>query len=536
LYAIKSLMTDDLSRIAAALAARYAIERELGQGGMATVYLARDLKHERRVAVKVLRPELTAAVGPERFLREIQITAQLNHPHILALYDSGEADGVLYYVMPYVAGGSLRQHLRRDARLPLDAVLHITQQVAAALDHAHRHGVIHRDVKPENILFSEGHAIVADFGIARAVSAAGRETLTRTGVPLGTPGYMSPEQAMGITELDERTDVYSLACVVYEMLVGAAPVMLPTPEDARLGRFTHAPPDHRSRLDDLPGRVEQALVRALAVQPGDRFATPGTFAEALAAAARRGPQLSDEQVRRILSRAAQLQAENPTVEGALSIGAVEQIAAEVGIPPEHVRQAVAELQPPQPARWPRVLGSAARPPVPACSLSGEGVGLFGGTLQVDRTVEGELSESLYARMVEEIEARLGTVGHVSTLAGSFTWSAAAAEGASRVVVMIKRHEGRTSIRLEERVDVGPRAGLAFGPWVALGALAGGGAGGDGIAVVVLAGLFALTAGLPTLGFIMSNFAERRRAQLEALGDRLAALAGRQALSADAPDA
>ncbi|NIN71703.1 MAG: protein kinase, partial [Gemmatimonadetes bacterium] len=260
-------MTDDSERIEAALADRYAIERGLGSGGMATVYLARDLKHGRQVAVKVLRPEVAAAVGSDRFLREIGVAARLNHPHILPLLDSGEADSFLYYVMPHVAGGSLRRRLADEARLPLEAVLRIARQVASALDLAHRHGVVHRDVKPENILFSEGLAVVADFGIAKAVSAAEREVLTRTGVPLGTPGYMSPEQAMGVAELDERTDVYSLGCVVYEMLTGGTPVVLPSPDDARLGRFLDAPPEHRERLDGLPGRIEQTLVKALAARP-----------------------------------------------------------------------------------------------------------------------------------------------------------------------------------------------------------------------------------------------------------------------------
>ncbi|UCC49393.1 MAG: serine/threonine protein kinase, partial [Gemmatimonadota bacterium] len=270
-------MTNASDRVRAALAGRYAIERELGSGGMATVYLARDFKHGRKVAVKVLRPELAVALGSDRFLHEIRITAQLNHPHILPLLDSGEADGLLYYVMPYVAGGSLRGLLIRERRLPLDAAVRITQQVALALEHAHRLGVVHRDVKPENILFSEGHAVVADFGIAKAVSTAGPESLTRSGFSVGTPGYMSPEQATRIADLDERTDVYSLACVVYEMLVGETPALWPMEEAQRLGRFIDAPPKHRECLDGLPGRVEQVLVRALAVRPADRFASPVEF-------------------------------------------------------------------------------------------------------------------------------------------------------------------------------------------------------------------------------------------------------------------
>ncbi|NIU19339.1 MAG: serine/threonine protein kinase, partial [Actinobacteria bacterium] len=246
------------------------------------------------VAVKVLRPELAAAIGPERFLQEIRITARLNHPHILPLLDSGEADGLLYYVMPFVAGGSLRRRFSPEAPMQLGAAVRVTGQVASALDHAHRQGIVHRDIKPENILLSDGHAVVADFGIARAVSALDRQTLTRTGVPIGTPGYMSPEQAMGIAELDERTDVYSLACVVYEMLVGTTPVVWSIHDGEAVGRFLDAPPDHRERLDSLPGRVEQVLVKGLAVRPADRFSGPLQFADALAVAAEgSGQTLSD---------------------------------------------------------------------------------------------------------------------------------------------------------------------------------------------------------------------------------------------------
>ncbi|MEJ2218532.1 MAG: serine/threonine-protein kinase, partial [Gemmatimonadota bacterium] len=211
---------EQLEHLNAALAGRYAMERELGSGGMATVYLAEDLKHHRKVAVKVLRPHLAAALGPERFLREIRIAAHLSHPHILGLHDSGEAAGVLFYVMPYVQGESLRQALDREHQLPVQDVLRITRQVAAALQYAHGQGVIHRDIKPENILLYEGEAVLADFGIALAASAAVEDRLTGTGVSLGTPQYMSPEQATGEPEPDARSDVYSLACVVYEMLAG----------------------------------------------------------------------------------------------------------------------------------------------------------------------------------------------------------------------------------------------------------------------------------------------------------------------------
>ena len=213
----------DLERLTTALTGRYAIQRELGSGGMATVYLADDVRHHRQVAVKVLRPQLTAALGPERFLREIDIAAGLNHPHILPLYDSGEADGFLFYVMPCVKGESLRQRLAREKQLPVEEAVSIIRQVAAALEHAHLRHLIHRDVKPENILLHEGEAMVADFGIALAVSEVSGERLTETGLAMGTPEYMSPEQAMGERSLDARSDVYSLASVLYEMLAGEPP-------------------------------------------------------------------------------------------------------------------------------------------------------------------------------------------------------------------------------------------------------------------------------------------------------------------------
>ncbi len=216
-------MPEITSRLSTALADRYRIEREIGSGGMATVYLAKDLKHDRDVAVKVLRPELAAALGPERFLREIKIAARLHHPHILALHDSGEADGFLYYVMPYVEGESLRDRLNREKQLPVEDALQIAREVADALGSAHRHDVLHRDIKPENILLEEGHAVVADFGIARAISAAGGEHFTATGMSVGTPVYMSPEQAMAEKDLTNRSDIYSLGSVLYEMLTGEPP-------------------------------------------------------------------------------------------------------------------------------------------------------------------------------------------------------------------------------------------------------------------------------------------------------------------------
>ena len=249
-------MADQIASLQAALTGRYTIERDVGRGGMATVYLADDLKHHRRVAIKVLRPDLAAALGTERFLREIDTVAQLNHPHILPLHDSGESGGFVYFVMPFIDGASLRLRLEGGRRLGADQALAIAAPVADALSYAHRMGVLHRDVKPENILFSQGHPIVADFGIAKAIGTVGRANLTRTGLAIGTPGYMSPEQAVGLTELDERSDVYSLAIVVYEMLVGEVPGSWPMEDLVRPGRFLKMPTSHRSCLTEAGSCIE----------------------------------------------------------------------------------------------------------------------------------------------------------------------------------------------------------------------------------------------------------------------------------------
>ena len=247
---------------------------------MATVYLARDLKHDRSVALKVLRPELGAVLGAERFLREIRLTATLQHPHILPLLDSGEAAGRFYYVMPYVEDESLRQRLQREAQLPLGEALRLTWEVADALDYAHSQGVIHRDIKPENLLLSRGHALVADFGIALAVTQAGRGRLTETGLSLGTPAYMSPEQAMAESRLDGRSDQYSLACVLYEMLAGEPPYTGPTAQ-AIIAKRLSEPLPHLGTLRQVPAGVEAAVARALTKSPADRFPSAGDFAAAL---------------------------------------------------------------------------------------------------------------------------------------------------------------------------------------------------------------------------------------------------------------
>jgi len=266
-----------------ALADRYTIERELGQGGMATVYLAEDLKHHRPVALKVLKPELSAVLGPERFLREIELSARLTHPHILPLHDSGTANGILYYVMPYVEGESLRDRLNREKQLPLDDALQVAREVADGLSYAHAHGVVHRDIKPENILLESGHAVVADFGIARAIDAAGGPRLTETGVALGTPAYMSPEQAAGSKDLDGRSDLYSLGCVLYEMLAGQPPFTGPTVDSIVHQHLAAEPPDVTSIRPAVPAAVAAALQRALAKTPADRFNPVPLFAEALGA-------------------------------------------------------------------------------------------------------------------------------------------------------------------------------------------------------------------------------------------------------------
>jgi eukaryotic-like serine/threonine-protein kinase len=275
-----STMTE-VARLAAALGDRYVIERELGAGGMATVYLAQDRKHERTVALKVLRPDLAAVIGARRFLQEIRISARLDHPHILTLIDSGESDGFLWYVLPYVRGESLRAQLTREKQLSVDVAVGLGSQIAGALDYAHRHGVIHRDVKPENILLHEGEAVVADFGIALAVQEAGGPRLTETGLSLGTPHYMSPEQASGSQDLDARSDVYSLAAVVYEMLAGEPPHTGPTVPVIIAKLLTQTPIPLHVLRSTVPEALSQVVAKALAKVPSDRFATAVQFAQAL---------------------------------------------------------------------------------------------------------------------------------------------------------------------------------------------------------------------------------------------------------------
>jgi len=274
-------MTSPLPRLTDALADRYRLERELGAGGMASVYLAQDLRHDRKVAVKVLRPELAAVIGAERFLSEIKTTANLQHPHILPLFHSGEADGFLFYVMPYVEGETVRDRMNREKQLPVADAVRITSEVAAALDYAHRHNVIHRDIKPENILLHDGSALVADFGIALAASKAGGTRMTETGMSLGTPHYMSPEQAMGEREITARSDVYALGCVLYEMLTGDPPFTGSTAQAIVARVLTENPRPMLPQRHTIPPQVEAAVLTALEKLPADRFATAAAFAEAL---------------------------------------------------------------------------------------------------------------------------------------------------------------------------------------------------------------------------------------------------------------
>jgi serine/threonine protein kinase len=277
-------LSNTVEELQALLGQRYTVQRPIGQGGMATVYLARDTKHDREVAVKLLKPEIGALLGAGRFLHEIKLTSRLQHPHILPLYDSGEADNRIFYVMPFVEGDSLRDRLRREHRLPVDVALTIVREIADALAYAHSHGVIHRDIKPENILLSAGHALVSDFGIARAISKSGGEkweTLTSSGVVVGTPAYMSPEQAAGDMTIDGRSDIYSLGCVLYEMLVGVPPFIGPDGELKLVRRFTERAPSVRDSRATVSERIDGVVAKALELDPADRFSTAEEFTTAL---------------------------------------------------------------------------------------------------------------------------------------------------------------------------------------------------------------------------------------------------------------
>jgi hypothetical protein len=511
----------------AALATRYALRRVLGRGGMATVYLADDLKHHRQVALKVLRPDLAASIGASRFLQEIEIAARLTHPHILALHDSGEAGSFLYYVMPFIDGPSLRARLQVERRLEPAEALAIAAPVADALGYAHRMGVFHRDIKPENILFSQGHPIVADFGIAKAISTAGGVSLTRTGFPLGTPGYMSPEQAAGLTDLDERTDVYSLAVVVYEMLTGEIPGGWPSEEAVRTGRLLEAPPSHRARLAQVGGAIEGALVRGMAIRHDRRTASPAALVAELNGAAAPRRRYSEDEVREIVRRASELEASNPTASGALTVGGIEALAAEVGIAPETVREAA------------RAVARGAAPPAAARDLVRSNPWIGGPTrLSYERIVEGEVPDTEFPTLVEEIRLGLHHPGQVSQLGRSFSWTSARGPGSTRSAeVAVSVRAGRTRITVQE--SLGNLMGGLFGG-------IGGGVGGGGIGAVIpvtvtVLGPVALAATIPL--WLASVFAVARaiyrhsvggrQRELETLADRLAVLARELVLPAPA---
>lgn len=523
------------------LADRYVLDRELGRGGMATVYLGRDVRHHREVAVKVLRQELAETLGADRFLREIEIAARLNHPHIVPLLDSADVHGTLLYVMPYIDGESLRSLLNRKAIPERTRALRWTAEIADALGYAHRQGVVHRDIKPENVLLSEGHAVVADFGIARAVSTLGGRTLTRTGFPIGTPGYMSPEQAAGLTDLDERTDIYSLACVLYEMLVGDTPGFWPSEEALRMRRFIEALPKHRERLDLLPGAMEQVLVRALALRPEDRFGSTSEFMEALHdAGSGRKPRYDTAQVDQIVGEAARLETNTTLGDRGLSLGGIQQIGAEVGIPPEQVERALRRL-----GASDRSVNPAAEPP-PVGGLLGSDRSkwkwFFGELLllRFERIVDGEVPEREFPYIVEDIEATLGNVGNVNVLGKTLTWRADTASLQGRVVhVSVVPRAGATRIRVEERLHR-LAGGMYGGVWGGLG----GGfiapaigvthsilssvwvAGAAGVGVV--AGAYALAR------TIFVSTARRRREELSDLFERVVAHAEDTAVVAATP--
>ncbi|MEO8450165.1 MAG: serine/threonine-protein kinase [Gemmatimonadota bacterium] len=505
----------------AALTDRYALERELGSGGMAVVYLAHDIRHRRAVAVKVLREDVTRSIGAERFLREIEIAAQLQHPHILTLIDSGQADGFLYYVMPFVAGGSLRNLLDRTGPLEPPRLVEMVREVADALDYAHRRGLVHRDIKPENILLSEGHAMVADFGIASAVSSASGPRMTRTGIPIGTPGYMSPEQAAGVTDVGPRSDVFSLAAVAYELAVGDVPGRWLTEEAVRLGKFLDAPPNHRTLLDRLPGGAEQALTRALAVTEAERWAGPLEFARALSSAFGDRLRYDAESARRIVDRAAEIQARAPD-SPPLTLGGIQRIAAEVGIPPEHVREAAAAIVAlPAPQSRNSIIGGREGPAV------------------VERVVPGEVNPALYPALVQDLAVTMGDAGLTAIVGRDLRWRMVKGEVPRDVTVSIIPEGGRTRVRIDDK--------LGDLRWVWGFALAiAGGLGGFAVAAALIPNtLVGGIAGISTWvgaclvmarrGFRRQN--GKRRLELEELADRLTRhIAGQSALpSLPAPD-
>jgi serine/threonine protein kinase len=463
-----STVPADLAR---ALGERYELRDVLGRGGMATVYMAYDRKHQRDVALKVMRPDISATIGAERFLKEIQIVARMVHPHILSLHDSGEAEGFIYYVMPLIDGGNLRDRVGKDKRMPADRAIAIAEPIADALMYAHQCGVLHRDIKPENVLFARSHPIVADFGIAKAVSSAtSGAALTRTGISLGTPGYMSPEQAAGFADVDERTDVYALAILVYEMIVGEIPGRWVSEDSIREGRFMDVNTAHRPQLSAAGSVVEGALVRALALRPDQRTATPAAFIEELRGTAKAGRRkYRPDEIEAIVNRAAELEVSNPTSSGSMTIGGVEQIARDVGIPAALVRKAErtllrthsreSPLEQPKNNFW---AGGPTR-------------------MLFERVVDGELDERDYSEVVDEIRRCLKEVGQVSQLGRSFTWVLNKGDsGIRNVEIVISIRSGKTRILVQENFSkmlgaiyggigggmggggLGPMMGIMFG--------------------------------------------------------------------------
>ena len=513
-----SPMPDLPGEFSDAIRDRYVIEREIGAGGMATVHLALDVRHSRHVAIKVLKPELSASVVADRFLKEIEIAARLTHPHIIPLHDSGEAAGLLFYVMPYIDGESLRNRMVRVQRIDTTTALSIIEDVGDALSYAHRQGVLHRDIKPENIMFSEGHPMVADFGIARAVSTAGGDNITRTGLALGTPGYMSPEQAMGVRDLDARTDVYSLACVLFEILLGEPPGMSQGEGSLEIGRFTDLPARLQPRMREVGATIEQALVRALTWRANDRFESVGVFLEALRAEEGVVKRYSDTEVEEIVRRAAEDQVAYPTEDG-MSLKTVQQIADDVGISAERVEKAARMLESRVPGKLP--------------AKSGPGVFWLGSStlLTSERVVDGEASQAVNEDIIDEVQATFSREGQVSGYGRSLTWrTIKPSVGEVRALqVRVTSRSGQTRIQVQERIGE-----LAAALYTSI--LVGGGVGGVGAILGVGLGVFGAgleSAVLSVAWFgglcgltrsIFTTLSRKKRAELEELSDRLALIA------------